>query len=79
MESMKRISNVDRVFILLAPLPIHRLSCVRSNGCNGSPWVFTEAKSSGKPKYKKDNLNSDLILNSVIPTCKDAKGDEGCY
>ena len=46
---------------------------------SGSPWVFTEAKSSGKPKYKKDNLNSDLILNSVIPACKDAKGDEGCY
>jgi len=46
---------------------------------SGSPWVFTEAKSTGKPKYKKDNLNSDFILNSVIPACKDAKGDEGCY
>ena len=46
---------------------------------SGSPWVFTEAKSTGEPKYKKDNLNSDFILNSVIPACKDAKGDEGCY
>ena len=46
---------------------------------SGSPWVFTEAKSTGEPKYKKDNLNSDFILNSVIPACKDAKGDEVCY
>jgi len=46
---------------------------------SGSPWVFTEAKSTGEPKYKKDNLNSDFILNSVIPACKDAKGGEGCY
>ncbi|MEN8260345.1 MAG: guanitoxin biosynthesis MBL fold metallo-hydrolase GntH [Pseudomonadota bacterium] len=46
---------------------------------SGSPWVHTEAKREGKPKYKKDNLNSDFILNSVIPACKDAKGDEGCY
>lgn len=45
----------------------------------GSPWVHTEAQREGKEKYRKDNLNSDLILNSVIPACKDAKGDEGCY
>ena len=46
---------------------------------SGSPWVHTEAKSKGKPKFKKDNLNSDYILKSVIPACKDAKADEGCY
>jgi len=46
---------------------------------SGSPWVHTEAKSKGKPKFKKDNLNSDFILNSVIPACKDANGDEECY
>ena len=46
---------------------------------SGSPWVHTEAKREGKPKYRKDNLNSDYILKSVIPACKDAKGDEGCY
>ncbi len=46
---------------------------------SGSPWVYTEAKREGKPKYRKDNLNSDYILKSVIPACKDAKGDEGCY
>ena len=39
---------------------------------SGSPWVHTEAKSKGKPKFKKDNLNSDYILKSVIPACKDA-------
>jgi len=44
-----------------------------------SPWMHTEAKSTGKPKFKKDNLNSDYIVNSVIPACKDAKGDEVCY
>ena len=41
--------------------------------------MHTEAKRKGKPKYKKDNLNSDYIVNSVIPACKDAKGDEVCY
>ena len=46
---------------------------------SGSPWVHTEAKSEGKPKFKADNLNSDFIVNSVIPACEDAKGDEGCY
>ena len=46
---------------------------------SGSPWVHTEAKSKGKPKFKKDNLNSDYILKSVIPACKGAKSDEGCY
>jgi ribonuclease Z len=46
---------------------------------SGSPWVHTEAKRKGKPKYRKDKLNSDYILKSVIPACKDAKGDEGCY
>jgi hypothetical protein len=45
----------------------------------GSPWVHTEAKREGRPKYKKDNLNSDYILKSVIPAYKDAKADEGCY
>jgi len=44
-----------------------------------SPWMNTEAKSTGKPKFKKDNLNSDYIVNSVIPACKDAKGEEVCY
>ena len=43
------------------------------------PWVHTEAKRRGKPKYRKDNLNSDYIINSVIPACKEAKGDELCY
>ncbi len=46
---------------------------------SGSPWVHTEAKRKGKPKYKKDNLISDYIVDSVIPACKDAKGGEGCY
>ena len=46
---------------------------------SGSPWVHTEANCKGKPKFKKDNLNSDYILKSVIPACKDAKADEGCY
>jgi len=44
-----------------------------------NPWMHTEAKSTGMPQFKEDNLNSDLILNSVIPACKDAKGDEVCY
>ena len=44
-----------------------------------SPWVHTEATQTGAPKFKKDNLNSDLILNSVIPACKDAKKGERCY
>ena len=38
-----------------------------------------KAKREGKPKYKADNLNSDYIVESVIPACKDAKSDEGCY
>lgn len=46
---------------------------------SGSPWVHTHAKRDGKPKYKADNLNSDLILDSVIPACKDAKTGQGCY
>jgi len=46
---------------------------------SGSPWVHTVDKQKGKPKFKKDNLNSDFIMNSVIPACKDAKGGEGCY
>ncbi len=46
---------------------------------SGSPWVYTEAKAEGEPKYKEDNLNSDYILESVIPACEDAKVDEGCY
>jgi len=37
--------------------------------------MHTEAKRKGKPKYKKDNLNRDYVKKSVIPTCKDAKGD----
>jgi len=41
--------------------------------------MHTEAKATGTPKFKKDNLNSDYIVNSVIPACKDAKGDEVCY
>jgi len=44
-----------------------------------NPWMHTEAKATGTPKFKKDNLNSELILNSVIPACTDAKGDEVCY
>jgi ribonuclease Z len=44
-----------------------------------NPWMHTEAKREGEPKYKKDNLNSDYIVKSVIPACKDAKGDEVCY
>jgi len=44
-----------------------------------NPWMHTEATAQGPPKYKEDNLNSDLIVNSVIPACKDAKGDEVCY
>ena len=46
---------------------------------SGSPWVHTEAKRKGKPKYREDNLNSDYIVDSVIPACKDAKAGEGCY
>ncbi len=44
-----------------------------------NPWMHTEAKREGEPKYKEDDLNSDYIVNSVIPACKDAKGDEVCY
>ena len=44
-----------------------------------NPWVHTEAKRTGKPTFRKDDLNSDLIKNSVIPTCKDAEADEVCY
>ena len=44
-----------------------------------NPWMHTEAIREGKPKYKKDNLNSDYIVKSVIPACTDAKGDEVCY
>ncbi len=44
-----------------------------------NPWMHTEAKATGTPKFKKDNLNSDFILNSVIPACEDAKGDDVCY
>ncbi len=42
---------------------------------SGSPWVHRDAKRKGEPKYRKDNLNSDYILESVIPPCKDAKGE----
>ena len=38
-----------------------------------------EATREGQPKYKKDQLNSDYIKNSVIPPCKDAKNGEICY
>jgi hypothetical protein len=41
--------------------------------------MHTEAKREGKPKFKKDDLNSDYIVKSVIPACKDAKADEECY
>jgi len=44
-----------------------------------SPWMHIEAVSKGTPKYKKDNLNSDYIVNSVIPACMDGKSDEVCY
>jgi ribonuclease Z len=44
-----------------------------------NPWVHTEATRTDKPTFMKDQLNSDLILDSVIPACKDAKGDEVCY
>jgi hypothetical protein len=44
-----------------------------------NPWMPTEAKRESKPKYKKDNLNGDCIVESVILACKGAKGDEVCY
>ena len=44
-----------------------------------NPWMHTEATREGKPKYKKDQLNSDFIVDSVIPACKDAKGGVVCY
>ena len=44
-----------------------------------NPWVHTVAKRIGKPKYKKDDLNSDYIKNSVIPARKDAKRGEVYY
>jgi ribonuclease Z len=44
-----------------------------------NPWVYTSAKRAEKPKYKKNDLNSDYIVNSDIPACKDAKNDELCY
>ncbi len=44
-----------------------------------NPWMHTEATAQGPPKYKADNLNSDLIKNSVIPACKDAKAGDVCY
>ena len=44
-----------------------------------NPWVHTEATRKGKPTFRKDDLNSDFIKNSVIPACKDAKADEVCY
>ena len=44
-----------------------------------NPWVHTEATREGTPTFADDDLNSDLIKNSVIPACKDATGDEVCY
>ncbi len=44
-----------------------------------NPWMHTEAKREGKPTYKKDDLNSDYIVESVIPACTDAKANEVCY
>jgi len=44
-----------------------------------NPWVHVEATREGAQTYKEDNLNSDFISQSVIPACKDAEGDEGCY
>ena len=44
-----------------------------------NPWVHVEATREGAQTYKEDNLNSDFILQSVIPACQDAEGDEGCY
>jgi ribonuclease Z len=44
-----------------------------------NPWVHVEATREGAQTYKEDNLNSDFILQSVIPACQDAGGDEGCY
>jgi len=44
-----------------------------------NPWVHVEATREGAQTYKEDNLNSDFILQSVIPACKDAEDDEGCY
>ena len=39
----------------------------------------TETERESNPKYKKDNLNADYIVESVILACKGAKGDEVCY
>ena len=44
-----------------------------------NPWVHTEAEREGTPQFAADDLNSDLIKNSVIPACKDAAADEVCY
>jgi len=44
-----------------------------------NPWVHTEATREGAPKFVADDLNSDLIKNSVIPACKDAAAGEVCY
>jgi hypothetical protein len=44
-----------------------------------NPWVHTEATREGTPTFADDDLNSDLIKNSVIPACQDATGDEVCY
>ena len=44
-----------------------------------NPWMRTEAVRTGAPKYKEDDLNSDFIVESVIPACKDAKAGEVCY
>jgi ribonuclease Z len=45
---------------------------------SGSPWVHTDATRTDEPKYKKDNLNSDYILNSVILPCEETD-DKDCY
>ena len=44
-----------------------------------NPWTHTEATAQGPPTYKEDNLNSDLITNSVIPACADASPGQVCY
>jgi hypothetical protein len=41
--------------------------------------VDRNCRSLPKPKFKKDDLNSNYIVKSVIPACKDAKADEECY
>lgn len=42
----------------------------------GSPYYELQKKHAAE-WAKEDNPNSDDILYSIIPACKDTKGDEG--